>query len=123
VGLLEKYLRRLGFACDSRRTPDEAFECFDADPEQYHLVITDLSFEDASGEDLALRIMARDARVRILFISGYPYGAEALRAADRQRVAYLQKPFLPEMLQDAIDALLNRPAGATAKRAGASGNG
>lgn len=119
VGLLEKYLGRLGFACDSCKTPEDALALFDANPARYVLVLSDLTFEDSSGEALARRVLERDLRVAVLLISGYPFGVETFAAQYRSRVGYLQKPFLPEMLQDSIEALLAPPGSHRSRTAGA----
>jgi DNA-binding NtrC family response regulator len=46
--------------------------------------------------------------LRILVCSGSPFFIENLPASLQRQVAFLQKPFVPKMLADAVQQLLNR---------------
>src|ERR1700756_5248154 len=50
--LLKSYLERLGYQVDACAQADAALALLDAHPEDYALLITDLSLPDMSGDEL-----------------------------------------------------------------------
>jgi DNA-binding NtrC family response regulator len=92
--LLEKYLKRLGYQVEACSGAREALERFAARPHHYTLLLVDLNMPDI------------DARVRVLLCSGYPFDPHMLPEPMRDRVRFLQKPFAPKMLAQAIEELL-----------------
>jgi len=101
--LLERYLRKLGYEPECFSDPETALKEFGAAAEPYHLVMTDLTLEGISGEDLAKRVLSADEAVCVVVMSGYPYSTENFAEHDRQRVTFLQKPFLPAQFQEAVN--------------------
>jgi FixJ family two-component response regulator len=59
-----------------------------------------LTLPGINGEELIDRMRARNPRLRAVVASGYPYVPRS------KRVTFLQKPFLPKMLADAIETIL-----------------
>src|SRR3989442_1729339 len=95
--LLKKYLERPGYEGDAFTAPDDALARFEADPQRYALVMTDLTLPGMDGEQLLDRMRQRNPTLRAIISSGYPYQPRA------GRVRFLQKPFLPKMLAEAIE--------------------
>ncbi len=104
--LLARYLARLGHSVDSAALAEQAWGLFDEAPEGFDLVIVDLTLPDLSGEQLLRRMIRRRPQVRILVSSGAPFSVSLLPLADPRQAAFLQKPFLPQMLASAVDNLL-----------------
>lgn len=100
AALLKKYLERLGYQVDACDHPDAALALLDAHPEDYALLITDLSLPDMSGDELMTRSRLRAPHLRAIIASGYPYQP---RVAG---VEFLQKPFLPNLLAQAVERAL-----------------
>jgi len=100
LDLLKKYLERLGFEVDACIAPEQALALFEADSSRYSLVITDLTLPGISGEEMLNRMRAKNDKLRAIVSSGYPYSPRS------PRVAFLQKPFLPKMLAEAIEKAL-----------------
>jgi len=100
ASLLKKYLERLGYQVDACAQADAALALLDAHPEDYALLITDLSLPDMSGDELMTRSRLRAPHLRAIIASGYPYEP---RAAG---VEFLQKPFLPNLLAEAVERAL-----------------
>jgi CheY-like chemotaxis protein len=98
--LLKKYLERLGYTVDACTSPEDALAKFEANPQQYALVLTDLTLPGMNGEELLDRMRQRNPQLRAIISSGYPYEPRA------PRVAFLQKPFLPKMLAQEIERTL-----------------
>jgi DNA-binding NtrC family response regulator len=104
--LIEKYLIRLGYAVDSSSSGSEAWARFQRDPEAYLAVISDLTLPDMSGEELLHRILGLNPAARVLVCSGYPFDTARLPLAYPAQAGFLQKPFLPKALGEALDRLL-----------------
>jgi DNA-binding NtrC family response regulator len=100
ANLLKKYLERLGYQVDACAQADAALALLDAHPEDYALLITDLSLPDMSGEELLTRSRLRAPHLRAIIASGYPYEPRA------EGVEFLQKPFLPNLLAQAVERAL-----------------
>ena len=98
--LLKKYLERLGYQVDTCTHAQTALDLLDADPERYAILVTDLTLPDISGEELVTQSRQRAPHLRAIIASGYPY--EPREAG----VDFLQKPFLPSMLAQAIERAL-----------------
>jgi len=101
ANLLKKYLERLGYRVDACTHPDAALKLLDENPARYRLLVTDLTLPDMSGEELVLRSRERTPLLRAIIASGYPYEP---RAAG---VEFLQKPFQPAALAQAVERILN----------------
>jgi two-component system, cell cycle sensor histidine kinase and response regulator CckA len=108
VGLIEKFLSRMGFTVDTALDGTSAWERFEAAAEPYHLVIADLTLPDANGLELASRMMRAQPDLKVLLCSGYPVDLSTMPAEFQSRVNSLQKPFLPNMLTAAVNELLPR---------------
>ncbi len=98
--LLKKYLERLGYEVDACTAPEDALALFQADPQRYALVLTDLTLPRITGEEMLDQMRARNPRLRAVVSSGYPYSPRSAH------VEFLQKPFLPKMLAAAIEKML-----------------
>jgi DNA-binding NtrC family response regulator len=68
--------------------------------------VLDATMPGMSMEQLALGILRANPKLRVLGASGYPVDMAAVEAAAPGRVAFLQKPFPPEMLAAAVRSLL-----------------
>jgi DNA-binding response OmpR family regulator len=59
-----------------------------------------------SGQELAVRLRARNPALGVLFVSGYPEAALQRYGLDSAGRNFLQKPFAPSALGQAVRALL-----------------
>jgi DNA-binding NtrC family response regulator len=99
---LKKYLERLGYEVDACLSAEDALTRFEADPDGYALVFTDLTLPGMNGEEMVERMRLQRPGLRTLIASGYPYVPRS------KQVVFLQKPFLPKMLAETIEKLLAR---------------
>jgi len=104
LNLLRRYLERLGYEVETCGGADEALALFQAGPDRFSMVITDLSLPTLQGEELIVRMGQIRPGLPAIITSGYPYQPQAAE------VGFLQKPFLPQMLVDAVEAKLKGPA-------------
>jgi len=96
LDLLRRYLVRLGYQVETCSDPLEALARFEAEPGRFSLAITDLSLPQLNGEELIGRMRQIRPGLPAIITSGYPYqpGSD---------VGFLQKPFLPKMLAEAVE--------------------
>jgi PAS domain S-box-containing protein len=110
-----RILRRRGYEVHEARSAAEAEALFDVAPHRVDLLLTDVVMPGMSGPDLAQRLLERDPRVRVLYMSGYSGGALMQQDALRPDMAYLDKPFTPVQLIEKVREVLGR-AGTSAPR-------
>jgi len=102
LDLLKKYLERLGYEVEACLSAEDALARFEADPDRYALVLTDLTLSGMSGEEMLERMLSRSPGLPTIIASGYPHAPRS------KQIAFLQKPFLPKMLAEMIEKLLAR---------------
>lgn len=111
--LLERYLKRVGFDVTTYSDSVEALREFEAAPGGHDLVIADLGMPGISGDAMLKKMLEIRPDLLILICSGSPYYVSNLPQTLEKQVAFLQKPFLPKMMLEAIEALLARRNTAT----------
>lgn len=104
--LLEKYLKRIGHQVETHSKSTEALQRFEAAPDRYDLVIADLRMPDMPGDSMLTRMLEIRPTLRILICSGTPFFLSNLPQGLEKQVAFLQKPFLPKMMAEALEKLL-----------------
>jgi CheY-like chemotaxis protein len=98
--LLQRYLERLGYGVDLAGTSEAALARFESDPGKYDCILTDLNLPGMSGEEMLERMRALRPGLRALVSSGHPYQPQSAG------IGFLQKPYLPAMLAEALKDLL-----------------
>jgi DNA-binding NtrC family response regulator len=104
--MVSAYLGRLGYAVITANTTDKAWAEVEASPASIAVAVLDATMQGLSMTELATRMLNANAALRVLTASGYPVDITALEAAAPGRVAFLHKPFTPEMLAAAIRRML-----------------
>ncbi len=102
-------LRSKGYRVLEARHGADALTVVAAHPQKIHLLLTDLVMPQIGGKELAQRLLAVRADLKVLFVSGYSdqilFGAEDLGSA----ATFLQKPFSPDRLARKVREVLDRP--------------
>jgi CheY-like chemotaxis protein len=104
--MMSLFLGRLGYSVTVAESTEQAWSLAKAEPEAFVAALLDGSMKGMSMEDLALRLLRANPSLRVLAASGYPVDMTDLSAAAPGRVAFLLKPFTPEMLAAAVRRLL-----------------
>ena len=107
--LMETFLGRMGYQVAAHTSACAALARFEAAPEDFRLVVADITMPEMSGEQMALRMVSLNPKIRVLLCSGYPFDVRSLPENLRGQFSVLQKPFVPKMLTGAVEELLNRP--------------
>jgi CheY-like chemotaxis protein len=108
--LMQTVLSRMGYSVETCGDAEGAILKFDQPIEPYDVLVADLTLPGMSGQDMAIQMLQAKPALRVLLCSGYPVEIESLPANVQDRVAYLQKPFLPNMLAKALEELMQRGA-------------
>ncbi|RMH60225.1 MAG: response regulator [Zetaproteobacteria bacterium] len=85
----------------------EALQLFEAHAKEIGCVLLDLTMPHMSGEEVFRRIRAIDPDARVIICSGYSESSIRDRFAGRGVNAFLQKPYMPQNLLDAVEKVLN----------------
>jgi len=110
--ILESYGYRVLEATDGAQASVIAQEY----AEDIDLLLTDVIMPGMTGKDLADRIRRSRAKLKVIFMSGYPADMIARRGVLEQDVAYLSKPFNPESLAAKVREVLASPSHHRPKR-------
>ena len=100
-------LRRYGYNVLEAADGATALEVAANFKEPIHLLLTDVVMPDLNGRDLAARLQAARADLKVLFMSGYTDDAVVRHGILQQGIAYLQKPFTPESLARKVRTVLD----------------
>jgi DNA-binding NtrC family response regulator len=100
------YLSRLGYAVTTVNSTDKACEQVEASPGGFSVAVLDATMPGLSMVEVATRMLQSCPSMQVLTSSGYPVDISALEAVAPGRVAFLHKPFAPEMLAAAIRRML-----------------
>jgi two-component system cell cycle sensor histidine kinase/response regulator CckA len=104
--MMSLYLGRLGYSVTTSSSTDEAWSEVEAAPLEFAVAVLDASMPGMSMETLALKVLGASPTLCVVAASGYPVNMTALEAAAPGRVAFLQKPFSPEMLTSAVRRMI-----------------
>jgi len=111
--LIESFLIRNGYIIEAFEQPLQALAQFGTDPGRFSLVVADVTMPQLSGVELVRRLAELSTDVHMLLLSGLPFNINQFPETIRGRVDFLQKPFLPGMLLEAvrrIEARMPTPA-------------
>src|SRR5579871_3874789 len=104
--MMSIYLQRRGLEVSTCATTEQASALIDAEPLSYGVAVLDATMSGLPMEDLALKMLQANPSLRVLAASGYPVDMSRLEAAAPGRVAFLHKPFTPEMLTESVRGML-----------------
>jgi PAS domain S-box-containing protein len=104
-----KILSRAGYDPVVCRDPEEAWRLVEAEPDQFNLVVSDVTMPGMTGVDLATRIHAFRPSLPILLCSGHADGLTAEGLRDVGVCELLEKPVDYKTLTRAVGKLVRAP--------------
>jgi two-component system cell cycle sensor histidine kinase/response regulator CckA len=106
--LIAGVLRELGYTVVEAKNGVEALELHARHPSPIAFMITDVVMPGLTGPALAQRLAPLAPQMKVLFISGYAADTLLRRGALEDGVAFLQKPFTPDVLAIKAREILDR---------------
>jgi two-component system cell cycle sensor histidine kinase/response regulator CckA len=100
-------LKRHGYKVLLAENGRVGLQIFEQNSSTIDLIVTDMIMPELNGDVLAREILARNSKVQVLFMSGYPGENSDGQILDDQRTAYLQKPFNAPSLMAKMRELLD----------------
>ncbi|MBL0940915.1 MAG: PAS domain-containing protein [Gemmatimonadaceae bacterium] len=100
-------LRRRGFSVSVARDGLEAVSLFNASPNEYALVLLDLTMPHLNGEETLRALRQRRPDIGVLLMSGYNESDVSRMFAGRELSGFLQKPFNAAELYSSISLALS----------------
>ena len=92
VDLNRQRLERLGYDVKSTTKPVEALEWFRADPDQFDVIITDMTMPRMTGDRLAAEILKIRPHIPVIICTGYSERMSAKKAESLGLRIYIEKP-------------------------------
>jgi signal transduction histidine kinase/CheY-like chemotaxis protein len=100
-------LERAGFRVHAVDNAKEALASYaEAEADPFCLALCDILMPEVNGIELAQRLLARDAKARILFMSGQVPAGILQQTFGPDRFKLISKPFRPDALIDAVASAL-----------------
>jgi PAS domain S-box-containing protein len=106
---LTHLLTRLGYKVVSKSQPEEALALFSANPEQFTLVLTDLTMPGMTGLDLAQKLLAVKPSARVVLMSGFSGTWTRSSVRTLGLVDMLVKPLNAAALADGVARAIAEP--------------
>src|SRR5882724_553732 len=106
--LTRMVLSRRGYSVLEALNPADAERLAGSHRSEIHLLLTDVVMPGMSGHELANRLTARHGNLRVLYMSGYTDNVIAEDGTLEEGVAFLQKPFTPQVLAQKVRETLDR---------------
>ena len=107
VNLNRKRLERLGYQVKSTAKPEEALEWFKADPEQFDVLLTDMTMPRMSGDRLAAEVLKIRPNMPVIICTGYSERMSAQKAEVLGVRKYIEKPIDLRNLASALREVLD----------------
>ena len=101
-----RLLTSLGYRVTAHQTPQEALKNFEAAPEAFDLVVTDMMMPKMDGETLARRIHAIRPGIPVILYTGFNNAGTAERLRHLGIKAILRKPITIYGLSEAVRKVL-----------------
>jgi PAS domain S-box-containing protein len=108
--LIELTLQGAGYVVIKTNSGKAALALHPDQLAQIDMLLTDVVMPEMSGRELAERLRKRRPDLRILFTSGYTDDAIMRHGISSAEVAFLQKPYLPDVLIEKVRTVLETPS-------------
>lgn len=100
-------LERLGYQVETRQNPIEALDLFRVDPNQFDLVITDMTMPKMTGDQLVQEILKIRPDVPVILNTGFNEKIDEEKAKQIGIRQYIEKPFNRRILANVVREVLD----------------
>lgn len=105
--LVGEVLTPLGYNVLFAATGEEALHMSELGTDKIDLLLTDVVLPGIKGQELAEKIVNSNPHISVLFMSGYLCPSMARGDAEKKVEAFVQKPFVPNVLVRKMRQLLD----------------
>ncbi len=98
VRIGEHFLRKLGYDVVTKTDSEEALELFEANPENFDLVITDMTMPHLTGARLSRKMLEIKPNLPIILCTGFSSGIDEKSVIEMGIKGYLNKPMIKREL-------------------------
>jgi len=109
VDIGRKSLERLGYQVEARTNPIEALELFRAAPDQFDMVITDMTMPHITGDKLVKEILKIRPDIPTVLCTGFSEKIDEEKAKQIGIRQYIEKPFEQGKLSRLVRKVLDHP--------------
>jgi signal transduction histidine kinase/ActR/RegA family two-component response regulator len=109
IDIERRILERLGYKVTSKTDSEEALAEFSARPEQFDLVITDMTMPKITGDRLARRLMDINPQIPVIMCTGFNEAITEEKALAMGIDKFVMKPVIKDELACAIRTVLDNP--------------
>lgn len=102
----KRMLERLGYQVDTATSGAEAIERFEEKPDQYDLVITDMTMPQMTGSELAKVLLRIRPTIPIILCTGFSEKISRKKAKEIGIREYVMKPFTVLKMAETITRAL-----------------
>jgi len=102
-------LTKQGYTVLEAATAEEALTILDRHLQDVALIVTDVVMPGINGRQLADRVRAIRADIKVLYTSGYTTDPVVNTGVEQAEVAFLQKPYTPRALLEKVRLVLGEP--------------
>ena len=107
VNLNHQRLERLGYQVKSTTSPVETLEWFRADPDQFDIIITDMTMPRMTGDRLTAEVLKIRPLMPVIICTGYSERMSAKKAENLGVRKYIEKPIDTRNLAAALREVLD----------------
>jgi PAS domain S-box-containing protein len=112
VNMNRNILERLGYQVDTRMNPEDALNLFQSRPQEYDLVITDMTMPQMTGVQLTEQLKALRSDIPVIICTGHSSLIDEKKAFELEIDAYLMKPITKRAIAKTIRGVLDKVRGA-----------
>ena len=102
-----RFLKRLGYTVTTRTSSIEALELFQSKPNDFDLVITDMTMPNLTGDKLAIELMKIRPDIPVILCTGYSKKISDETASEIGIKAFAYKPVVKADLAKTVRKVLD----------------
>ena len=103
-----RILESLGYEVSAHGSPQSALDAFAADPQRWHLLITDFAMPGMNGVELARRIRVQRPDIPVILCTGFGGAVDDAAAKSVGIARVINKPFQRRDLSEAVESALGK---------------
>ncbi len=108
--ILQEFLTTAGYKVSIFENGARAFKAFQKDPDQFDIIVTDMTMPQMTGEELARKIFSIRENFPVILCTGYSETVSEAGAIEMGVSKFLPKPFSNEDLAISIREILDKRA-------------